>query len=268
MSYDTQAPPSGPHAAMRNGLGTAALILGVIGTLAGLIPLFFWLAGILGVIALILGLVGRGRVKRGEADNKGVTLTGAILGLVALILSVVGLVVIVTAVDDVVNDAVKAAKDSSAAKPSATASASKDPAPSASGPAAKGEGLEDGDTSVYDDDLKVTVSDPKPYTPDEYAAGHTKGNKAYRVTVMIENGGKKKYDTALAQVSARAGKDGVPADQVFDGESGFGFQGAVLPGKKATVHFVFDAPKGAGNLTVEVDPGWEHDASQWELKLG
>lgn len=127
MSQFTQPPqPQQPYAPaqepglrpVRNGLGTAALVLGIIGAVSGLIPFMFWLAGILGVIALILGLAGRGRAKRGEASNKGVTTFGAVLGLVALILSVVGAVLTFKAVDDVVNDINKSVADSSAsAKP-------------------------------------------------------------------------------------------------------------------------------------------------------
>ncbi|MFE3070803.1 DUF4190 domain-containing protein [Streptomyces sp. NPDC059247] len=265
MSYDTQVPPAAPHAAMRNGLGTAALILGIIGTLAGLIPLLFWLAGILGVIALILGLVGKGRVKRGEANNKGVTLTGAVLGLAALVLSVVGLVITVTAVSDAVDEIDKAVKDAAPKDPSAEAPAGKG---DSTAKPDKGKALADGDTSVYDDDVKVTVSDPKAYAPGEFAVGHTKGNKAFQVTVVIENAGKDKFDTALVQVSARAGKNSVTAEQIYDDKTGTGFEGTVLPGKKATVTFAFDTPKDAKNLTVEVNPGWDYNASQWDLKLG
>lgn len=263
MSYDTQVPPAAPQV-MRNGLGTAALILGIIGTLSGLIPLFFWLAGILGLIALILGLVARGRVKRREANNKGVALTGAILGLASLVLSVVGLVITVTAVSDAVEEIDKAVKDSAPKDPSASPKA---PAGDA-GKKDKGAGLADGDTSVYDDDVKVTVSDPKAYTPGEYAIGHTKGNTAYKVTVVIENGGKEKFDTTLVSLSATAGKDGVAAEQIFDDKIGAGFEGTIMPGKKATITVAFDAPKDAKNLTVEVNPGFTYDASQWELKVG
>ncbi|MFE0651299.1 DUF4190 domain-containing protein [Streptomyces sp. NPDC059534] len=266
MSYDTQVPPAAAPRVMRNGLGTAALILGIIGTLSGLIPLLFWLAGILGLIALILGLVGRGRVKRHEANNKGVALTGAILGLAALVLSVVGVVITVTAVSDAVDELDKSIKDTAPKDPSTVPSA-KAPAGDA-GKKDKGAGLEDGDTSVYDDDLKVTVSDPKPFTPGEYAIGHTKGNKAYQVTVLIENGGKKKFDTTLVSLSATAGKDGVAAEQIFDDKIGAGFEGTVMPGKKATITVAFDAPKDATGLTVEVNPGFTYDASQWELKIG
>ncbi|MEU5219105.1 DUF4352 domain-containing protein [Streptomyces sp. NPDC020807] len=271
MSYDTQV-PAAPQRVMRNGLGTAALILGIIGALSGLIPLLFWLAGTLGLIALILGLVGKGRVKRGEANNKGVTLTGAVLGLVSLILATVGLVITVTAVSDAVEEIDKAVQSAAPKEPSAKAEAPASEAPASDAPAAddkaKGKGLADGDSSVYDDKLKVTVSDPKPYTAGEYAVGHTKGNQAYKVTVVIENGGTEKFDTTLTSMTARAGAEGVEAEQIFDEGVGSAFEGDILPGKKATLTVAFDAPKGTKDLTVEVSPGLDYDASQWELKIG
>ncbi|WP_406494764.1 DUF4190 domain-containing protein [Streptomyces sp. NBC_00846] len=279
MSQFTQPPqspqPQQPYAPAqmpgarpaRNGLGISALVLGVIGAVSGLIPFFFWLAGILGVIALILGLVGRGRAKRGEATNKGMATFGAVLGLISLILSVVGAVITFKAVDDAVNDLNKAVSDT-------TASAK--PKPGGDGSAKDGgsekkkdtgKALEAGDSAVYDDDLTVTVGDATSYTPDAYAAGHTKGKKAYRVAVVIENAGKEKFDSALVSVSARAGQDGVDAEQIFDNKVGAGFSGTVLPGKKITVQFAFDAPADAKNLTVEVNPGFTYDATQWDLKL-
>ncbi|MFE7039469.1 DUF4190 domain-containing protein [Streptomyces atratus] len=279
MSQFTQPPQSpqpqqpyapaqtpGVHPA-RNGLGIAALVLGVIGAVSGLIPFLFWLAGILGVIALILGLAGRGRAKRGEATNKGMTTFGAVLGLISLILAVVGAVITFKAVDDAVNDLNKTVSDTAAsAKPKPGSDSAKD---GDAAPKKKdtGKALEAGDSAVYDDDLTVTVGDATSYTPDAYAAGHTKGNKAYRVAVVIENAGKEKFDSALVNVTARAGQDGVDAEQIFDGKVGEGFSGTVLPGKKVTVQFAFDTPADAKNLTVEVNPGFTYDATQWDLKL-
>lgn len=259
-----QAPGTLPA---RNGLGVAALVLGIIGTVSGLIPFFFWLAGILGLIALILGLAGRGRAKRGEATNKGVTTFGAVLGLVALVLSVVGAVLTFKAVDDVVTDINKAVQESSAsAKPAADGEAAAGEG-AAGGTEGKDDVLRQGDSAVYDDGLEITVGAPAAYTADEFAVGHTKGNSAWTVSVVIENKGKEKFDTALVGVDARAGEDGVDAEQIFDGQIGEGFTGTVLPGKKITAKFAFDAPADAGNLTVEVSPGFDWDASQWELKL-
>ncbi|MFG2329376.1 DUF4352 domain-containing protein [Streptomyces sp. NPDC048604] len=261
MSHDTHqyAPQTPAPRALRNGLGTTALILGIIGALSGVIPLMFWLAGLLGLIALILGLSGRGRVKRGEANNKGVATTGAVLGLVAMILSVVGAYITFAAVSDAVDELDKTIKDSAPKTPGADKSGK-------GGSAAKGKGLAADDSSVYDDKLKVTVSAPKTFKPSEFA-GHTEGNKAYQVTVVIENGGTKKFDAALVTVGARAGKDGVAAEQLYDDKVGTGFTGSILPGKKATVVYGFDAPADAKDLTVEVSPGIDHEAAQWELKL-
>ncbi|MGW1841529.1 DUF4190 domain-containing protein [Streptomyces sp. NPDC001966] len=284
MSQFTQPPqspqPQQPYAPgqtpgmrpARNGLGIAALILGVIGAVSGLIPFLFWLAGILGLIALILGLAGRGRAKRGEATNKGMATFGAVLGLISLILAVVGAVITFKAVDDAVNDLNKAVSDTTAsAKPKPGDDGAKGGGADKKGDADKeketGEALEAGDSAVYDDDLTVTVGDATSYTPDAYAAGHTKGQKAYRVAVVIENAGKEKFDAALVSVSARAGQDGVDAEQIFDNKVGTGFSGTVLPGKKVTVQFAFDTPADAKNLTVEVNPGFTYDASQWDLKL-
>ncbi|MGW1411368.1 DUF4190 domain-containing protein [Streptomyces sp. NPDC002403] len=284
MSQFTQPPqspqPQQPYAPAqmpgmrpaRNGLGIAALVLGVIGAVSGLIPFLFWMAGVLGLIALVLGLAGRGRAKRGEATNKGMTTFGAVLGLISLILAVVGAVITFKAVDDAVNDLNKAVSDTTAsAKPKPGGDSAKGGGADKKGDADKkketGEALEAGDSAVYDDDLTVTVGDATSYTPDAYAAGHTKGKKAYRVAVVIENAGKEKFDSALVSVSARAGQGGVDAEQIFDNKVGAGFSGTVLPGKKVTVQFAFDAPADAENLTVEVNPGFTYDASQWDLKL-
>ncbi|MFF2013503.1 DUF4190 domain-containing protein [Streptomyces sp. NPDC058195] len=263
-------PTPGTHPA-RNGLGIAALVLGIIGAVSGLIPLLFWLAGLLGLIALILGLSGRGRAKRGEATNKGVATFGAALGAVSLVLAVVGVVITFKAVDDAVKDLDKAVSDTTASakpKPGGDADAGKKgDSKKEEGKKDTSEALETGDSAVYDDDLTVTVGDATSYAPGAYAVGHTKGKKAYRVAVVIENAGKEKFDSALVNVAARAGQDGVEAEQIFDDKVGAGFDGTILPGKKVTVQFAFDTPADAKNLTVEVNPGFTYDATQWDLKL-
>ena len=92
------APPAGYHHPMpqpqgSNGFGIAALVLGIVGVLFGLIPLTFFFAWILGALALIFGLVGRSRGKRGLAP-RGTSTAGVVLGSVALGLGVIGVVII------------------------------------------------------------------------------------------------------------------------------------------------------------------------------
>jgi hypothetical protein len=93
------ASPVAVQQAPRNGLGIAALILGIIGVVVGIIPFFFWVAGILGVIGLILGFVGRGRARRGEATNGTMALWGIITSALAVVVSIVGLVILIAWAD-------------------------------------------------------------------------------------------------------------------------------------------------------------------------
>lgn len=76
----------------KNGLGTAALVLGILSV--------FPFCGLVvpGVLAVVFGLVGRARAKRGEASNGGVALAGVITGSVGLIFSAVLVVLLVNVV--------------------------------------------------------------------------------------------------------------------------------------------------------------------------
>lgn len=70
--------------ARRNGLGTAALVLGIL----AVVTCWTVVGGvILGLVAIVLGVLGRGRARRGEADNGGMALAGLVLGVVAVVLS-------------------------------------------------------------------------------------------------------------------------------------------------------------------------------------
>ncbi|WP_412074588.1 DUF4190 domain-containing protein [Streptomyces sp. col6] len=75
-------PWGGPQPA--NGMGIAALVLGLISVVGFCM---YGLGIVLGVLALIFGVLGRGRAQRGEADNGGVALAGIILGSVGIVVS-------------------------------------------------------------------------------------------------------------------------------------------------------------------------------------
>ena len=76
--------PYGSGHGSRNGFGIAALVLGILALLTGL----FVIGGLLGIAAIVLGVLGRGRAKRGQATNGGMALAGIILGVLGLLLSV------------------------------------------------------------------------------------------------------------------------------------------------------------------------------------
>ena len=76
--------PGVPVPPPRNGLGTGSLILGIIAVLLSC-TVFGGLLG--GLIAVVLGIVGLLRVKRAEANNRGVAIAGIALGGLAILLS-------------------------------------------------------------------------------------------------------------------------------------------------------------------------------------
>ncbi|TXR57488.1 DUF4190 domain-containing protein [Quadrisphaera setariae] len=74
--YDRPAP--------KNGIGIAALILGILAIITG----FFVIGGLLGLVAIVLGFIGSGRAKRGLATNRGMAITGIVLGAIGIVLTV------------------------------------------------------------------------------------------------------------------------------------------------------------------------------------
>ncbi|GFE16455.1 hypothetical protein Sgleb_45020 [Streptomyces glebosus] len=256
-----QPAPQGPNGApapqaARNGLGVAALILGIIGALSGIPMILFWLAGPLGVLALIFGLVGLSRAKKGQATNKGVAVTGTILGALALVLAVVGVIVTVLAVNKAVDEVHQQVEQSSGQPKNGSGQSAKDLGP--------------GETAKYNNGVQVSVSKAAPYTvdPNTVVSGHTQGNKAYKLTVTVKNTGSKAFDKPLVQTKARA--NGKEAEEVDDDKHGIlhhDFGNAISPGESASVEMVFDAPPTAKQLDVEVTPDFLLDAVSWKLAL-
>ncbi|WP_223188886.1 DUF4190 domain-containing protein [Streptomyces sp. TRM68416] len=80
-----QPPPS-------NGMGTAALVLGII---SAAVFCLWPVAILLGVLALVFGLIGRGKAQRHEATNPGQALAGVICGAVGIVLGLVMMVVVI-----------------------------------------------------------------------------------------------------------------------------------------------------------------------------
>ncbi|MBS2535184.1 DUF4190 domain-containing protein [Catenulispora sp. NF23] len=73
-----------PPVRRRNGMGVAALVLGVVG----------FLVGPCSILAIIFGRIGLNRVARGEATNRGVAQAGFVLGIVTLVLWILGLILL------------------------------------------------------------------------------------------------------------------------------------------------------------------------------
>jgi hypothetical protein len=72
----------------RNGMGTTALVLGVVALTLVLLLLFSPLGAFLGLLAVLFGILGLMRVNRGEADNRGQAVAGLVTGGIALLVGV------------------------------------------------------------------------------------------------------------------------------------------------------------------------------------
>jgi hypothetical protein len=77
---------AGPAGPPRNGMGTAALVLGIV-AIPGILTVVLGI--LLGLLALIFGIIGRKRYARREATNGGAAMAGAILGGFALAISII-----------------------------------------------------------------------------------------------------------------------------------------------------------------------------------
>ncbi|MER7520200.1 DUF4190 domain-containing protein [Streptomyces sp. NPDC126499] len=69
-----------------NGMGTAAMVLGII-AVAGFC--FYGLGAILGILALIFGVIGLKKANRGEATNRGMAIAGIVLGAIGTLVGAV-----------------------------------------------------------------------------------------------------------------------------------------------------------------------------------
>ncbi|MEV5433247.1 DUF4190 domain-containing protein [Streptomyces sp. NPDC052701] len=80
--YGTGQGGPGTTAEHRNGFGIAALVLGLVG-----IAVFWTVVGgiVLGLLALVFGILGYRRKKRGLATNGVMALVGAVAGALALV---------------------------------------------------------------------------------------------------------------------------------------------------------------------------------------
>ena len=95
--------PGAPGMPMQpsNGIGTAALVCGIIGLVCGVTYFLWFFAIVLGILAIIFGAVGRGRASRGLAANGGSATAGLVCGIIGIVLPLVYLAALDAALDSV-----------------------------------------------------------------------------------------------------------------------------------------------------------------------
>jgi hypothetical protein len=83
-------------------MAVTALVLGIIGVAAGLVPLLFFLGWILGVLAIVFGAIARSRATKNPAVGRKTMATwGLGLGVAAIVAGVIGVTIFSSAVHDV-----------------------------------------------------------------------------------------------------------------------------------------------------------------------
>lgn len=90
-----QAPP-------QNGMGVAAMVLGILSCC--LFCIYGIVSVILGVLAVIFAVKGKRRADRGEATNRGQAQSGLITGVIGIVLGVATITLLVVAIVIAIND--------------------------------------------------------------------------------------------------------------------------------------------------------------------
>lgn len=232
----TPAPP-----APKNGLGTASLVLGIIGLIFAVIPvvgLFFAIP--LGTLALIFGAVGVVRASKGKATNKGVSIAGLVLGVLTFVMAIIMTSAVYAATDNAVTD-------SDSTTGTATDAGDKSDAPAAT----IGQTVKDGKFSFTITGITYASSVGPSMMAEEakgrFALVHVTvkniGNEAQTLDdssqFLYDAAGKKYSADSMADIAMASGKNSTWLEQVN-------------PGTKVDGVIAFDLPKTVKPVKAEL----------------
>ncbi|KOG75560.1 MULTISPECIES: DUF4190 domain-containing protein [Streptomyces] len=248
----------------RNGMGITALVLGIVSLVLGVLVFLFWMTWLPGLLAVIFGIIGMRHARRGQATNGTMAMVGMILGGLGLAVSILCGIFAAVLVKEAAHEVRAEAKKTAASEKAEREKAAREE---------KARHLPFGGTYTFPNGLKVTVAEPEPFVPDQYAHGHAKGNKAVQVTITVVNTGKKRVDAGQAGLPRVNDADGASAELVIDGSGRQKvIDGYLLPGRQVVGKYAFSLPPDAADK-AEVEFGTdlsEADYSYWSgpLHLG
>ncbi|MFH8975300.1 DUF4190 domain-containing protein [Streptomyces sp. NPDC017890] len=93
---------SGAPMPPQNGMGTAAMVLGILACC--LFCMYGVVSLVLGILAVVFGVKGRRRAERGEANNHGQAQAGFVMGIVGIVLGIVVIALIAIGITAAIND--------------------------------------------------------------------------------------------------------------------------------------------------------------------
>ena len=107
-----------------------------------------------------------------------------------------------------------------------------------------------GSTATWPDGVSLTVSQPKPFKPSQFAAGVESAKKFVVVDVTLKNGSKAPVESSLAFLRATSGD--AEAEGVFDSEKGIEMPSSrVMPGKSLKWRQAFGQPGSDIAITAD-----------------
>ncbi|RRO16995.1 DUF4190 domain-containing protein [Saccharopolyspora rhizosphaerae] len=245
MSTQQPPPASGDSSysvTPMNGIGVAALVLGIVGFLMSLLPLIGVVAWPMVVLGLIFGVVGIMRARRKIATNLGMAVAGTVL-------SALGLVVCI----------VYAASFSYYVATT--------PPPSGSMPGAT---QDDSETAVqvgfdqpytFSGGETITISRPVEHPADNPYADAPTGERLVQTTVTVHNGTGRPFNAASVGLTAQhrgqvASQSYLNSDAIPDVE--------IPPGGNVSFHTVWEISSEPGELRISAKPTiFAHTTAYW-----
>ncbi|BFV58333.1 hypothetical protein KCMC57_up34370 [Kitasatospora sp. CMC57] len=254
------APVQGP----RNGLGIAAMVLGIIGALFGLTLILFWMSWLPSLLAVIFGGIGLSNVRKGRATNRAMALAGVLLGVAGLLVST-GTGVFVAVRVHQANEDQRAYENAARVRAeAANAQAAKERQEFEAAQAKERERLEAeqakkaadekarhlsfGESYTYEDGLKVTMAKPEPYVPSGYVGDIPTNSKIIEVRITAVNTGSEELSLYGSGSPFVKNTKGGLMFQVIDGSRRMQFlANSVAPGQDSTSRSAYALPNGGAD---------------------
>ena len=246
MTDGEEPAPTKPHV-----LGIIALAVAAVGFIFACIPFVPVIAWVLLPIAFVLSIVAL--FMKGA---KWPAITGLIVSIVGTIVAALVFFFIVsstlTDAFDEVQDAIAEASEAAEA-PNEASEPAEEPAPGDLGT------LSFGETNVWEDGVELSVAEPQPYTPSEFAAGADQANNIVFSITITNNSTENLEPTPFPRVSS----GGQEATQIFDvsgeGEDvGIPPTTVILPGQSVTWQSAWSV-SDPNALTMQIAPSFEYE---------
>lgn len=226
------AAPAPPQA--HNGLGTAGFVLGLLAVIFGWIPILGTISFPLGILGLVFGLLGFLRARKGRATNRGLSLAGAILGVIGLIFAIIS------------------TSATSAAVNSANQSITQlDPSVSDH---TKATGW--GQPYTWPDGLAVQVTKPQPFNPSPSAVTPPDMQRAVSMNITVTNNRPQPYQFNWAIFGPTATVDGSPVNAIVDMQKNVGGApvSTIMPGESLTYTWALPVSSSGSHVQLEFSP--------------